>query len=171
MKERRLTEYIDMVISDACAVEKRPNDVKYQFRIIGNHLLFALSSKYRRVRMRVEYRLLKNTYKNFQYHFHLVLPDPIQENDACAEAAAFDLYPLDEGVDPNFCVDRWDVFGKKYTIRAFTAVYPLEGGEPHLTKLKEQGYDYLVDNDWEKFQAAFFAVYGVTPLQMVKPDM
>ncbi len=167
INEERLQEYIEKVISDACSSEKRPNDVKYQYRLIGNNLLFAIRSNYRKVRVRAEYRLLKNLPKNFGLSFHLVSPDPAHENDACRYAAKFDLFPLSQGVDPNHSVDNWEVFGRQYTIRAYPSVYPLERGLSHLQRLKACGFDYETDWDWETFLRAFIAAYDRGPLQMV----
>lgn len=171
--EKRLQEYIEKVISDACISENRPNDVKYEYRIIGDNLLFAIRSNYRKVRVRVEYRLLKNLPKNFHLKFHLVLPDAMHENEACCDAAAFDLYLQDEGVDPNYSVDAWEVFGRKYTIRTFSSSYSPEGDDVkgYLNKLKECGYDYEKDSGWDVFLKAFITAYGMAPLQMLEKSL
>lgn len=167
MDIKNLEKYINKCIADACASTNKENDVRYQYRIIGNHLLFAIKSRYQDVKTRVEFRLLNNLQKNFGLDFNLVYPDPLHENRACFDATKFDLYP--DGIDPNDSIDVWTVFGKKYTIRTFAGNRPYEEDAiEHLNKLREHGYDYLTDNcisSWEKFKAAYEAAYGMTPMQ------
>jgi len=170
MDTQNLEKYINKCIADACTSTSKKNDVRYQYRIIGNHLLFAIKSRYQDVKIRVEFRLLNNLQKNFGLDFNLVYPDPLHESSDCFEVAKFDLYP--DGIDPNHSIDVWTVFGKKYTIRAFAGIRPYEEEAlVHLNKLGEHGYDYMADDTisaWEKFKAAYEAAYGMTPMQGYK---
>lgn len=164
---------IDQMVKTAiyvgCKRENRPNDVQYEYYIIGSNVLFAIKSKYMRVRKYVEGRML-NDLKKRGITFHLVYPDPMHENYACWNVARFDLFGIDNGVDPNHSFDIWQPFnGKyKYTIRYLGGIRPREeGAKIHLNKLKESGFDYETDMDWDKFRQAYENAYGMSPLAYV----
>ena len=70
MDTQNLENYINKCIADACTSTSKKNDVRYQYRIIGNHLLFAIKSRYQDVKTRVEFRLLNNLQKNFGLDFN-----------------------------------------------------------------------------------------------------
>ena len=51
-------------LAESAKAENRPNDVRYQYIIIGNDLLFVIKSQYQMVRRRIEDRLLRNLKRN-----------------------------------------------------------------------------------------------------------
>lgn len=168
-----INQMIETAIAKGCAREKRDNDVKYDYQIIGHNMIFAIKSKYARVRRYVEGYLLHNLPK-LRIALHLVCPDPLHENMACFRKAHFDLYPISDGIDPNHSYTLWKPFNDKhaYTIRCYAGIRKeSELGAPHLNKLKENGYNYVADdhveNNWELFEAAYKAAYGCTPLEAV----
>lgn len=167
MNQNNIQEYIDICINEACVAENRENDIKTDYRIIGNQFLFAIQSKYMKVSNIIEDRLLLNFEKNFHLKFNLVFPDSFYEHLDCFMASQFDLFGYGRcSVDPNYTIDKWVVFGHAYTIRCRTGIrYQDELGIPHLEKLKANGYDNEVDTDFDKFVSAYQSAYGMTPIE------
>ena len=169
MDVNKLKQYIDRVIDEACKSEGRENKVRYQACLIDNNLIFAFKCRYIRVRKKIEYRLLKNLKKNFGLDFSLVMSDPLHERPDVLEATKFDLFPISCGVDPNYSVAEWTVFGKKYLIRSFERKHlnPFvrndsgrEGFRKHLQAMKDHGYDYREKHSWSDYEQAYEAAYG-----------
>ena len=86
-------------LAESAKAENRPNDVRYQYIIIGNDLLFVIKSQYQKVRRRIEYRLLRNLKRNFGLRFNLI--DGVFSNSK---------YGIYEGIDPNRSFMEWDFF-------------------------------------------------------------
>ena len=164
-------QYIERVIQEACDSEKRPNDVKFEYQLLPDKtLLFSIKTQYLRVQRRVIYRLHKNLKKNFGLTFNQLYPDPIRMDSEIREEAVYDLYPVSQGVDPNHSCLPITVFGKRYTIRSLYGIRPDEElGMPHLTKLKEHGFDfeanYPPEKVWEIFVKAYIDAYGDPPMK------
>ena len=164
-------QYIEKVIQEACDSEKRPNDVKFEYQVLPDKtLLFSIKTQYLRVQRRVIYRLHKNLKKNFGLTFNQLYPDPIRMDSEIREEAVYDLYPVSQGVDPNHSCLPITVFGKRYTIRSLYGIRPDEElGMPHLTKLKEHGFDfeanYPPEKVWEIFIKAYIDAYGDPPMK------
>lgn len=164
-------QYIEKVIQEACDSEKRPNDVKFKYQLLPDKtLLFSIKTQYLRVQRRVIYRLHKNLKKNFGLTFNQLYPDPIRMDSEIREEAVYDLYPISQGVDPNHSCLPITVFGKRYTIRSLYGIRPDEElGMPHLTKLKEHGFDfeanYPPEKVWEIFVKAYIDAYGDPPMK------
>ncbi|MCM1215390.1 MAG: hypothetical protein NC548_12830 [Lachnospiraceae bacterium] len=159
-------KYIDKVIQESCASEKRENDVEYDILIVDDDLLFAIKSKYQRVRRRIYYRLRNNLYKNFGLHFHLVMPSSSAEDYDSFMACKYIIY---DKISPNHTFMFWDLFGKKYAVASVYGIRPEdELGICHLTVMKSQGYDYCEDHDtenWKKYIDAYKAAYGEEPIE------
>lgn len=167
-----IDQMVKTAICVGCKRENRPNDVQYEYYIIGNNILFAIKSKYMRVRKYIEGRML-NDLKKKGITFHLVYPDPMHENFVCWKASKFDLYETNNGVDPNHSFDIWRPFNGKYeyTIRCYHGIRPIEEDpRVHLNRLKEFGFDYEVDKEWDKFEQAYKDAYGISPLEYVTEE-
>lgn len=166
-KRDHLERYIERCISDACKAEQRENDVKYIYRIIGDHLVFAISSKYKKVRNRIEYRLLHNLKKNFGYAFNLVHPSPYEESTECWKSGIFSISEISD-IDPMHAIDvleLWD--GKKFILCSIYGNRPAdELVENHISKLKAHGFSYN-DNkaSWDNFVSSYKDAYGMTPMK------
>lgn len=170
-KNDKLDIYINKCIEDACKAEKRENDVKFQYMIIGKELIFGIKSKYMRVRRRIEYRLLRNLKKNFGYTLNLVYPFSIQETgllDSMFEIFETDYIPFSHAI----C--KWTLFDKEYYVIYCLGNRPNdELGIQHIKKLEENGFNYPNGN-WEEFSDAFFKAYNMTPfdsfIKVVYPE-
>jgi len=166
--EKQITSYIEKVISEAAAAENHENDVQYQYLLIDNDLLFAIKSKYQRVRRRIEYRLLHNLERNFGLCFNLVYPDKPFENIDCFKASHYSIYDQTNGITPNNSFMEWTCFGRKVTVTSVYGIRPdNELGMAHLNRLKENGYDFTVgssEQKWELFKEAYERAYGETPM-------
>ena len=157
-----LENYINKCITDAANTENRPNDVRYEYLILDKYLVFACKSGYQKVIDRLLYRLLNNLPKNFGLHLNVVIPDAIRLNHKFRENYPFDLYAT--GLDPNYSILPCTIFGKTGTIRGKCGNC-IEGGIPHLDRLKKFGYDYIgKDHDnWKLFYDAYVQAYHMTP--------
>lgn len=168
VNEFALYYYIDKVIAESAAKEQGPNDVRYQFLIIGNDLLFAIKSQYQRVRRRIEYRLLHNLERNFGLHFNLVYTDGHGCNIDCFRESKYRVYDSQNGIDANNAFMEWRCFGRNMIITSCYGLRPFNQlGLPHLNKLLECGYDYAnsADNkNWTKFETAYERAYGELPI-------
>ncbi len=141
-------------LSESAKAENRPNDVQYQYIIIGNDLLFVIKSKYQKVRRRIEYRLLHNLERNFGLRFNLI--DGVFSNSK---------YGIYEGIDPNRSFMEWDCFKQKVIIFYCNGIRP--DGElcgSYLKDLKKNGFDYCCDKDWNLFEVAYEKAYGELPI-------
>ncbi len=176
MDTKSLERYINKVVEEACAAEGRKNDVRYEYKIIENILVFAIKSQYIRVRRRIEYRLMRNLKKNFGLEFNLVYPNPMHEGvEGLWEGAIIDTFPWSQGVDPNNSFMRIIIFGKQYTLRSVYGIYEHEeeyNAVPYLNELKKHGYDYEQNQSWSVFEDAFKQAFNKTPydgfLEMLK---
>lgn len=154
VNEFSLLYYIDKVIAESAKAENRPNDVRYQYIIIGNDLLFVIKSQYQKVRRRIEYRLLRNLKRNFGLRFNLI--DGVFSNSK---------YGIYEGIDPNRSFMEWDFFKQKVTIFYCNGIRPNEElGLNHLEVLKKNGFDYSRDKNWSMFEKAYEKAYGELPV-------
>lgn len=163
-----LDDYIRSAIAEACYRENRPDDVQYQYRIIKNYLLFAIKSRYKRVRNHVEDQLMRYVPFKYGLKVQVVYPDPLHEVGNHIPII-FDLFLASEGVDPNHSCDEWVVFGKKYTIRYFRGLTTASSGKEnaleHLALLEKNGYRYTYGKEnWEDFRQAFRKAYGRDPI-------
>lgn len=157
VNEFALLYYIDKVISESTKAENRPNDVRYQYIIIGNDLLFVIKSKYQKIRRRIEYRLLHNLERNFGLRFNLI--------DSAFSNSKYGIY---EGIDPNRSFMEWNCFKQEVTIFYCNGIRPNgELGRPHLELLKENGFDYSSDKNWNLFEEAYEKAYGELPIMAV----
>lgn len=167
-----LNQYIERVIREACDSEKRPNDVKFEYKLLPDKiLLFSIKTQYLRVQRKIVYRLHNNLNKNFGLTFNLLYPDPIcTRMYDIAEGRIYDLYPIDQGVDPNYSCLPITVFGVHYTLRSIYGIRPRnEDASPHLIKLRANGFDfetdYPSDKVWEIFDKAYINAYKETPME------
>jgi len=142
--ESKIDRYINKVISDACLAEGKENDVQYQFRIVEDVVVFAIDTKFERVKRRVEYRLRNNIPKNFGLKFN----------------EDFDIYI--GGFDLNYSIMRWDVFGQFSTLRAFgdkEHLQPKHGENETLDFFIDRKYDQD-ESGWNSYLSDFEKVYG-----------
>lgn len=164
---KRLDRFIINTCDLYARVEQRPNDVKFQYRAIGDtYLLLAIKTEYARVRRRVENKMLKILPNTFGMILQVVYPDPMHDNPRCYENTMFDI--IERHIDPNYTIDQWDIFGKRYFIRWFGGNYQSDddAGTPHLENLRNHGYDHLRDDiNWEMFRDAYKSAYGLTPFE------
>lgn len=141
-------------LAESAKAENRPNDVRYQYIIIGNDLLFVIKSQYQKVRRRIEYRLLRNLERNFGLRFNLI--------DGDFSNSKYGIY---EGIDPNRSFMEWDFFKQKVTIFYCNGIRPNEElGLNHLEVLKKNGFDYSRDKNWSMFEKAYEKAYGELPV-------
>lgn len=160
---KRMDYYIKLVIKQSCEAEGKKNDVRMWYRLMDDEVLFAIKTGHPRVMQRILYRLKYNLPKKFNLKLCIVIPD--HPTNPLWDDQSFDIYSMDQGVDPNHSICTWRIDNKLYTIRSFFGIHGLVG-EPHLIKLKEHGYDYIENKkDWKIFSDAFVAAYGVTPLE------
>lgn len=164
--ERNIKEYIERCIKDACATENCENDVEYIYRIIEDQFIFAISSKYKKVRNRIEYRLLHNLKKNFGYAFNLVYPNPYREFTECWKSGVFSIYEI-SNIDPNHAIDIFELWnGKKFILCSMYGNRPYEElGENHINKLIENGFSYYNNPSWDNFVSSYRAAYDMTPME------
>lgn len=164
-----LDRYIKKCITDACTVEKRDNDVKFQYMIIRKEFIFGIKTKYEKVRRRVEYRLLKNLKKNFDYNFNIVYPSSIKE--AGWNESKFRIIEIGDGLPINHAISTWKLFGKEYYLESIFGNRPdQELGKNHISKLQENGYDYP-SGGWDNFSDAFIKAYNMTPMDSFLKDV
>lgn len=163
-----LDTYINKCIADACASEKRDNDVEFQYMIIKKELIFGIKSKYQGVRRRVEYRLLRNLKKNFGYNFNIVYPESIRETGY--SDSNFRIVKSNLGVPAN-AICTWNLFGNEYYISSNYGNRPKsELGVNHINKLKENGWSYP-DDTWDNYCDAFIKAYNMNPMTSFTKDV
>lgn len=190
-RDGKLQDYINRCAKDACVSENREYDVQMQWRIIGNDLLFAIKSKYKRVRNRIEYRLLNNIKKNFGLDFHLVYPTngPL-EHVGCYQDSLyyldgewigidFDLEVFNDSDDrdhepypsPSYAniIDKWIVFGKEYVIATHYTNNSEETYKIFCNKIFDHGY--RTGNSFDDFVNAYKSAYGYTPLEYMNKNL
>ncbi len=144
-------------LAESAKAENRPNDVRYQYIIIGNDILFVIKSQYQKVRRRIEYRLLRNLERNFGLRFNLI--------DGAFSNSKYGIY---EGIDPNRSFMEWDCLKQKVTIFYCNGIRSnKELGFHHLEVLKKNGFDYSCDKDWNLFETAYEKAYGELPIMTV----
>ena len=159
-----LRRYVEKCAKQSAKAEHVPNDVEYEYRIIDEYILFACRSEYGKSIRRFLYRLLFNLPRNFGLYLNVVIPDPRGLGDAYRIDAPF--YLAKYGVDPNYSVLEWTVFGEPRVVCAETGNCR-DRGTPHLEKLKKYGYDCQgpSHDDWYLFKAAYEQAYGITPFE------
>lgn len=156
-KYQKVDSYIKKVIADACAAENRQNDVKYKFCIIEDNVVMRVSSRYRRVIMKIEYRLTNNLPRNFGLYYNQDF-----DIDDCSSGC---------GIDVNHAID---VFSKK----PLAVVRALSIRKKHLLPpyvrddvwTEKDGcknyYEFSLRNGgrapstWEKYLEDYEAIYG-----------
>lgn len=176
--EAALRRYIEKVIDDAHVTCERENTAKYDFRIIGKYLLFALDCKYRRVRVRIFHRLFINLPKNFYLNFQLVWPYSMRESDECWHAVKFDV---SGDIDDMYnAIGYWCIFGTPYIIRFLRTVriWPTDfTNDDYVEVLRANGYsgehafsskngiswEEYFRNQYRRYASAFDKSFGVTP--------
>ena len=76
------------------------------------------------------------------------------------------MFPLEYGVDYNYSVAQWTVFGKSYTIRYLRGVYTDVGlGDSHLFKLHRFGLPLKGEVGWGEYKSFYEKAYDITPLE------
>ena len=109
---KSIENYLNIVCADAAKAEQRENDVEYQFAELNGTVILAIRTKYLRMRRRILYRLANK----FETNIHKppcvmgMRPSEIPE----VLRLPYDEYP---GVDVNYSVVEWPIFGKPFTIR------------------------------------------------------
>lgn len=160
----KLDMYIQACVRQTCHYEHRKNDVKIWYRVLDDEVVFAVHTQWPEIINRLLFRLNENLPKRFGLKLCLVMPENF-DHGRYLEGTSFDLYPLENGVDPNYSICKWRINNRDYTIRSTIGIFEHRGTE-HLEKLKEAGYHHLKDDhDWNKFLEAFKKVYGMTPLE------
>lgn len=176
-KCEQVEKYLNTVIEDSAKSEQRPNDVRFEYLIVDDNLLFAMKSGFQRVMYRISYRLSHNLFKNFGVHFNLIYPWGYSWHDVSTEPGSIcnelDGYGNPVGdIDPNHSFMTWEFFGKKVTIRSVYGIRPdAELGTPHLEKLAACGYDYDGTQLWEDFERAYNAAYGESLLDGARREI
>lgn len=179
VNEQALRKYIEKVIDDAHVTCERENTAKYDFRIIGKYLLFALDCKYRKVRVRIFHRLHKNLPKNFFLNFQLIVPYPLRESDECYDASLFVV--CSDILTVRDSIGYWNIFGTPYAIYfrydSLYHVWPDDiSRSAYYDTLHANGYGYDEDQstndqpwaktfeeDWVRYKLAFKEAFGMTP--------
>lgn len=179
MKElntKRICDYINKVCAEAAASEGRPNDVKWQFCMVHNHMIFAMKTGYIRVWRRVMYRLQRNVEKNFGVQFKPIstnVRDSLSWDD---KFHGYDFFPMSDGVDPNYSFTSWELFGEKGTLRAFrdelllNPQFNMEGSKcasKHYQDLCElHGVEQIKYSSWEDYCEDYKKLYGYEPYKI-----
>lgn len=177
-EQDKLENYLRMVVRQATdAVDpdhfgEESQMPKWDYLVLGNHLLFYISCGYDAITKRIVYRLYNNLEKNFKLDFNLI-STKIRFNSSAMGLCErwFDIY---SGLDPNNSLIPVKLFKQDYTIRLLRGIRPVdELGAPHLDKLLDHGFDHVdeidhpqgLEKDWERFEKAYKSAYGETPLE------
>lgn len=169
-----LKKHIDDIINESVSKARRENDVKYKAIIIDNNFLFAIKTKYKLVRIKIERRLLKSLPINFGLSVHVVYPDPMKDDYDVWMASKFNLFEIGNIIDTHYSIMKWNVFGKDYVIRTFqfgskylnpvalkaTSIDDYDG-KSHLDLMIKNGYDYRkrYNHPWEVYSEAYEKAY------------
>lgn len=180
VNEQALRRYIEKCITDACQTCERESDVEYDYRIIDKYLLFAIKTKYRRVRVRILYRLLHNLPKNFGLEFQAVHPWIMHESPECWDSLLFDV--SGDILNVRNSIGYWSIFGIPCAIcfryESLHRVCPTDiSDSAYCDLLRANGYvcddedqsansqpwAKTFEEDWVRYKLAFKEAFGITP--------
>lgn len=181
LNPQTMQSYIQKVCSEAAVSENKPDNTMFQMCIINDYVIVSIKSPYIRVSRKILYRLAKNFNQNFKSaqlkliasnktDMRLLLADDIFDS-----MRGFDVFPLSQGIDPNFSIAYWEVFGKPCSLQSFrdNSLISEDAGKPG-TKYANLHFENLVNysgdpaygvntKSWNKYTADYQAIYNHDP--------
>lgn len=159
----RIKSYLDRVVSDAIQSSSWSDlEIKYDYRIIGNYLLFAMDGGNTITDNKIPYRLVNNLPKNFGLNLELVLGG----NPLKWPTIMFDIERLGQeygGIQVGNTIDIWYLFGHMYIVNYIPTLIPCID---HIVD-KMGNDDFSTIEGFYKYVAIYKDLYGITPLESV----
>ena len=166
MDTTKLDDFLQKIGDLAARVHKLPrDDVRYQYRIVENHVILAVDCPQRIAITTVAW--------NFAEHLKDYVPDArpdfvnLLDRQVCHDAEVTSLFAIKHDIDVHRTVDTWDVFGEKRFLTVRT-INPFLGAgiDKYADKLKTAGYDPATNaKDYDTFERAYETVVGTKPLE------
>lgn len=154
--------------------------IRYQFCILENNILFCIDGKNHKLLNYILYDLYSLVKKRLNLRLCILLPDPISEFHKMFKDFKFEWkFDLYDSVDVYYSIALWEVFGKRYTIRAFSSHFwapsVRENETPeeseHKKIMEEHGYNSVLGDShgidsWADYATAYQKAYGLPTIDI-----
>lgn len=154
----QINSYIEKVVKDALAMEKRPIHAKFQAAILDDQVLVVIHTAFFKVCRRIAYRLEQNFYKHFGMRISIHFVGGSDEN---AGDSPLRLDP-DGHIRIRFIVARVKLLEKHYQVLCFTGNQ--YGADLDVKDQMQARFGYIPtyygSSGWEEYRKDYRTVMG-----------